>query len=426
MLLELANVNINGIVWSDRTFIEEGILHINKKEIQNLLLRDNRLSDVKIELSSPGEDCVITNVIDVIEPRSKASEKGPEFLGAVDPYGVIGKGKTWVLKGVAVIVSEGLTFNNSASQEIGAIIPMKESTSFLTPYSKLHNIIVLGAPANGITSKEYKIALKTAGLRLAKYLGEVAIGLKANSIRIYNLDNPKEENLSNLPRVAYIFQLLSTQYEPIEGDPVFYGGNIEKIVPTIVIPTEIMDGAITAPYDSRYMETYFIQNHPILEELFLRHRKDFIFCGVIIMTAPNNAEEVERVTTIAANLVEYTLRAECAILTKAGGGAPEWVMMRVAQKCEQRGIKTALAFLHMGIDMTQPNTKPTTIFYAEEVDAMVSMGAPLGTIRLSKTERVIGKKEVFEKFIYKQEFPLRYIRGAFSQLGNSKLKAIRY
>jgi hypothetical protein len=113
------------------------------------------------------------------------------------------------------------------------------------------------------------------------------------------------------------------------------------------------------------------------------------------------------------------------VLTKIGGGAPEITMARMAQKCEALGIKTALAFLHMGIDTTDTSMKPTTIFNAPEIDAMVSMGAPVGTITVPAPDRVIGMPGWVAGSGQPPRGP-RQIKGYFSQIGGSKLVAVRY
>ena len=81
--------------------------------------------------------------------------------------------------------------------------------------------------------------------------------------------------------------------------------------------------------------------------------------------------DIERVSNIAANLAQY-VGADGAVLTKTGGGAPELTMARTAQRCEQLGIKTALAVLHMAADVYGA----ATLFNMPEVDAIVSLGVP--------------------------------------------------
>jgi hypothetical protein len=253
--------------------------------------------------------------------------------------------------------------------------------------------------------------------------------LKPDKVEVYDI--PSLTNSTGkekgLPRVTYIFQVLTLQFKPLQGDPVLYGDNIGAIVPTVLHPNEVLDGAITAPYSSTFMDTYGIQNHPVILELYKNHGKNLNFCGVIISNAPNNAPEYERTATVAANLAKWTLGADGAVLTKCGGGAPEMVMARTAQRCEQLGVKTALALLHMGMDTTEISLKASTIFSdMPEVDAMVSMGTPAGNpaVTLEPAERVIGMPDGSERG--GRATQARQIWGSMSQIGDSRLIAIRY
>ncbi len=81
----------------------------------------------------------------------------------------------------------------------------------------------------------------------------------------------------------------------------------------------------------------------------------------------------------------------------------------------------------MGLDTTEITAKASTIFSdVPELDAMVSMGTPAGspTLALEAADRVIGQPDGSEKG--GDEIMSRQVRGALSQLGDSKLMTIRY
>jgi len=426
--LELNVVSINKVQFGDKTAVENSVLSINRRELIDLLKADSRLESVEIDVANPGEKTRIIRVIDVIEPRAKVGNSGQEHPGALDRLGTVGRGSTCVLRGAAVVLSEYRRSQDRGRAATG-IIDMWGAGAEIAPYGNTHNIVVMANPADAVTEDEYRIALKTAGLKVAVYLARAGSGLKPGGVEVYDIPSPGKSagDTQGLPRVAYIFQVLTLQFKPLEGDPVFYGNNIGAIVPTVIHPNEVLDGAITAPYSSTFMDTYGIQNHPIVHELYKEHGKSLSFCGVIISNAPNNAPEYERTATVAANLAKWTLGADGAVLTKCGGGAPEMVMARTAQKCEQLGVKTALALLHMGMDTTEVSLKASTIFSdMPEVDAMVSMGTPAGNppVTLEPAEKVIGSSEGSERGGAATQ--ARQIRGSMSQIGDSKLIAIRY
>ena len=433
MRLELHMLNIKDIQFADKTKISGRVLYINRSELQELLQEDKRLRQVDIELAHPGEKCRILQVADVIEPRAKTSENGEDFPGAVGKQVTAGEGRTCVLRGGAVVMSDYRERGEvtTSKDPNGEIIDMAGPGAEISIYGKTHNVVLLPYPKDGVSTPEYQAALKIAGLKTAAYLARAGKGLKPDEIEIYDLPPLTEitRGLEGLPRVTYIFQILTLQFEPVPGEPILYGSQAEGIVPTILHPNEVLDGAITAALPTLNVETYSIQNHPIIKELYRRHGKELCFTGVIITTAPGNVVEYERVANIVANLAKWVLGANGAVLTKTGGGAPELVMARIAQRCEELGIKTAIAMLHMGADISDARYGASTIFSMQEVDAIVSMGMPFMELTLPPVERIIGRPG------FSPEGPpingeivraIVSIKGSQCQLGRSKLTAVRY
>ena len=68
------------------------------------------------------------------------------------------------------------------------------------------------------------------------------------------------------------------------GDPtraaVLYGVDVKKILPTVLSPLEVMDGAITSGNCVSACDknsTYVHQNNPVIADMLRRHGKDFNF-----------------------------------------------------------------------------------------------------------------------------------------------------
>ena len=299
-----------------------GVLYVDRSELQTLLLEDRRFGGVEIDLAHPGERCRIVQVLDVIEPRAKTSEGDEDFPGAVGRQVPAGKGSTCVLQGTAVVLSDYSGREQGASLDPnGEIIDMFGPGAEISPYGKTHNIILLATPADGVSAQEYRAALKIAGLKTSAYLAKAGKGITPDETEVFELPSVTDisEGSPKLPRVVYIFQILTLQFEPIPGEPVLYGKNVSDIVPTLIHPNEILDGAVIAPHRALLLQTYHIQNHPIIKELYRRHGKELSFAGVIIMTAPNNLDDIERVSNIASCLAKYTLRADGAVLPVPSG-----------------------------------------------------------------------------------------------------------
>jgi len=345
----------------------------------------------------------------------------------------VGKGSTCVLQGAAVIISdyrESQELSTSADPN-GEIIDMFGPGAEVSTYGKTHNVVLLTVPTNGVSTQEYMAALKIAGLKTSAYLAKAGKGVTPDETEVFQLPPLTEmaEGFEKLPKVIYIFQILTLQFEPIPGEPILYGRNIPDIVPTLIHPNEVFDGAVTSPIPALNLQTYQIQNHPLIRELYKRHGKELSFSGIIITIAPNNVADIERVSNMAANLAKYILGAEGAVLTKAGGGAPELTMARTAQRCEQLGIKTAIAMLHMGADIRDAKYGASTIFSMPEIDAIVSMGVPFTELTLPAVDRIIGRPHVSSEgppIAGEIVRAIRWIKGSQCQLGSSCLKAVRY
>ena len=76
MKLELGKIFIKDVQFSDKMKVENGVLYVCAKDIEELVLQDDRIISVKVELARPGESVRIAPVKDVIEPRVKVSGGG--------------------------------------------------------------------------------------------------------------------------------------------------------------------------------------------------------------------------------------------------------------------------------------------------------------------------------------------------------------
>ena len=106
MKLEIGNIQIKDIQFSDKTKVEKGILYVNKAEMIAELSTDNRLKSIDLDIARPGEDVRIIPVKDVIEPRVKVSGGGNVFPGVLGAVDTVGSGRTHVLKGMAVVTTD--------------------------------------------------------------------------------------------------------------------------------------------------------------------------------------------------------------------------------------------------------------------------------------------------------------------------------
>ena len=436
MRLEVGNVNIRDVHFDSRTEIKAGVLSINRDELVELLASDKRLTDISIELAHPGEKTRIYRVSDVIEPRARTGSRRGEFPfpGAMGIRGTAGDGSLNALRGVCVVLSDqggphtseftGISIDDSKVPLV-KLIDMSGPGAEDGPFGKLHNVVLIAYPAKGVHKEDYAIALKTAGLRTAAYLGRASEDLKPDSTEVFELPAVPEiaKGNENLPKVGFIFQVHWGQWYAITGEPIYYGDDIKRHQPTIIHPNEILDGAIIKSYFGLGTTTYVLQNHPIITELYRRHGKDLCFMGVILDMSICFEPERERAVNITAKLAKEILGLDGVILNKFGGGAPMVDTSQRALACERLGIKTVI----IQGDIRYPDGGNGLLFNQPECSAIVNTGSLLVPyLRDSQhLERVIGLPVGTQSPVDSGPTgePMR-ILGTEDQMGFSRLRAV--
>ncbi len=377
MRLQLGCIRIQDVRFGGRTVIEDSVLSIDRQELTSLLQDEPLFERVDVEIAHPGESCRILLVLDVLEPRYRLT--GPNFPGALDANGLVGDGKTRALKNVAVVET-----NHLASRS-RSLIDMSGPAADYSPIANTHNVVLLPYPKPSVDKDEYRLAVKKAGLKTATYLAAAAKDVEPNETQIFELPPlALNQGPKNLPRVAYIFPMHSHQHPTKQREPVFYGSNIQGFMPTIVHPNEILDGALMFSY-SAY--TWFAQNHPVILELYRRHRRDLWFAGVVLTVAPVTVAEKERNALLAARLAKEALGADGIIATKIGGGAVDTDLMMIYTRAEEMGMKATLIVMER-----YPDTGIT--FVPNNVDALVTPGLTRDAVTLPAVARVIGGETI--------------------------------
>src|SRR6266849_2379507 len=218
MRLDLGLVYIKDVRFGPHTVIEDHVLFIDRAELIAFLQQEPLFDRVEIELAHPGESCRIIRVLDVLEPRYRLS--GPNFPGALDPMGLVGDGRTRVLKNVLVVET------SESEARARSIIDMSGPATAYSPFGDMHNVVLLPYPVCGADRDEFRLAVKKAGLKTSAYLAAAAKEIAPDEAQIHELppvafnQGPKE-----LPRIAYIFPIHSHQHPTQQKETVFYGSN---------------------------------------------------------------------------------------------------------------------------------------------------------------------------------------------------------
>jgi len=392
MRLEIESIDIKDIHVGSKTCAEDRVLQVNLKELEELILKDSRIKSVDINVVYPGDRVRIVNLLDVVQPRCKIDQFEADFPGFVGRLRTAGSGRTRSLRGVAVLVSNPLT-----KRKYSALLDMTGFGAELSRYGKMKNISIAPYISDGTEERDFEDAVKIAGLRTAIYLALAAEGHPTDEVEVYDLDIPSLERNSDLPRVAYYYQMYSPQHDHRGiSDPCFYGTDVRHLMPTIVHPNEVLDGGVVGHHTIRSLDTYTVQNHGVIKELYRRHGKDLFFVGVVFGVANIEPITRKRKALMAANLIKNVLGADGVVITKIHGGMPHVDVAMVGEECEKLGVKTSV--------YTQPlvsvgTLADTLLFNNEALDLIITVGATFERVKLPlEADRILGgtaKTKVF-------------------------------
>ena len=341
MKLEVGVINIKDFRFDSKSEVQNGTLLIDKKALNDYILGlDLRIVELQLEIVKPGDEIRIMPVKDVIEPRVKVEGEGCMFPG-FNPgeEAMVGSGRTHVLKGAAVVTTGHVV----GFQE--GIVDMAGPGAEYTPFSKTLNLVVRAEVDEHCKSNQYQheAVLRKIGQAVGRWVGELARNVKPDEVQTYEtLPLPQQlQAHPGLPKVGYVYML---QSQGLLHDTYYYGVDVKTIVPTLMYPTEAMDGAITSGNCVSACDknpTYVHQNSPVIEELYKRHGKDINFVGVIITNENVTLADKERSSNMVAKLA-VQLGLDAAIVSEEGFGNPDADLMMNCRKLEAVGIKTVL------------------------------------------------------------------------------------
>ena len=382
MKLQLEWVFIEDVRFGDKTSVSKRTLTINRQELVDLLTDDENFESVNIVLAKPGDDARIVNVVDVVEPRCKVSG-GVDFPGFMGAVRSAGRGVTRALKGAAVVFCD----RHPHWLHSKSIIDMSGPGAGLGRYANTLNIAVDPTPNGDVASRDYARSVKLAGLKAAVYLAKAAASEDVEKIDTFDLGRGNNVN-QGLPRIGYYYQIYSPQHDS-RGipDPIFYGHPIATTFPLVVHPNEIIDGGVMSGTTIRMMESYSIQNHPVIFELHRRHGKDLDFAGVVIGVASMESARRPLSAMMVGNLMKDTLAADGVLLTKPLGGAPTIDLGEAALECENLGIKTCLLIQVLN---TESFLESEVMFNSPSLNAIVNTGIIFERVMLPALGTIIG------------------------------------
>lgn len=426
MSLELRKVSIKDIVFDTESKIVDNVLHVNPKELEELVLEDSKVKSVSFDIARPGESVRIVPVKDVIEPRAKL-EGGEIFPGTFrEDMTEGGNGITYCLKGMAITTTGPIV----GFQE-GVIDMMGPGTEY-TIYSSLNHLCMIIEKQDYVDQHDHETVVRLAGLKVAKKIGELGFDVKDFETETIEWKpiGEKYQEYPGLPKVVYVYNCMA---QGLLHDTYLYGRDTKVIVPTMLTPTEVMDGAVVSGNcvsPGSKTTTYMHQNNAVIRELLKVHGKEINFMGIVLNPLMTTLKEKFRDRMLTVREVKM-LGADGAIISQEGFGNPTTDLMIVCQELEQNGIKTVIITNEdAGVD-GMSESLPDSV---QEANAIVTTGNSNATVMLPAMEKTIGNLKEVERVCGGnvtsiQEdgrllLEIHGIMGGHNLQGNTKLGAI--
>lgn len=402
--LQIDYIKINDVKFGDDTSLSDGILTINKEELMALIEND-LFSEYDIKLARPGESCRILGIHDVMQPRCKAENPENSYPGIWGKMAPVGEGKTIALKGVVVSDIYYAPCNIKYYMDMGG--PCAKFSNF----SRHYHVIIDAKPAKGVSDASYAEALKYVSLSVNVYLAKLGIGLDPDEIETFEMGEVDPEK--KLPKVAYLVTHMASHDT---WNFLIYGQSALGFLPTILQPTELLDGAMIWRY---WEPNYFLQNEIYIRELLERHGKDIEFVGFVMANNVMKVDEKNAMGMMAATLCKETLKADCVIVNKSGMGHCQLDSALAYNWAEEFGMDCVMNLSAVSND--EPGDM--LVIADPNVDAVINSGRNF-ELEHPRVDRVIGEDANVPSLAgYNVKGPFTHTtnfayQGIWSQLGD--------
>nr|WP_288540260.1 glycine/sarcosine/betaine reductase component B subunit [uncultured Dorea sp.] len=405
--LQIDYIRVKKVQFGKKTELSEGVLTVNKEELINQA-KSELFGSLDIKLAVPGESCRILGIHDVMQPRCKADAPETSYPGIWGKLAPMGEGRTVALKGVVV---SDIYY---AKCNIKYYLDMGGECAKYSNFSRHYHIILDATPAEGVSDASYAEALKYASLSINVYLAKLAIAMKPDESEVYEL-GPVGLGADGkpFPKVAYLVTHMASHDT---WNFLVYGQSALGFLPTILQPTEVLDGAMVWRY---WEPNYYLQNEVYIKELMKRHGKDIEFVGFVMDNNVMKIDGKDAMSMMAATLCKETLKADCVIVNKSGMGHCQLDSALAFNWAEKMGMTCVMNLSAVS------NDKPGDMLVISDpkIDAVINSGRNYD-LHHPRVERVIGEEanvpslmgiDVRGPFTHTTNFAYQ---GIWSQLGD--------
>ncbi len=389
MKLKFGNFHVNKIEFGEKTSFSNGTLTVNKAEaIQFLEEKELGLVDIDLKIAAPGDEIRMVPVKETIEARYRL-DGSALFPGVTGDLKQCGDGTVYALKNCC-ITAVGKHWGGFQD----GLIDMSGEGAKYTYYSKLNHLVLI-ADSDALDEQREQqkknYALRWGGMYLAEYIGATLKDLTPESEETFELapvtKRTAQENA--LPSVVLVLQPQS-QMEELGYNDLYYGWDMNRMLPTWTHPNEVLDGAVISgsfmPCSSKW-STYDFQNFPMIKRLYQDHGKTINFLGIIMSNLNVALEQKERAALNVAQIAK-SMGADAAIVAEEGYGNPDADFTACLVALEDAGVKT--------IGLTNECTgrdgaSQSLVSMDEKTDAIVSCGNVSALIELPAMKTVYGE-----------------------------------
>lgn len=407
-VLELAVVTVDRVEPGERSSLDGRILTCDLGSLRDLALREPALADVLVEVVHPGEDVRVANVLDAVAPQAKPDDPGAAFPGALGRLSLAGRGRSLRLDGVSVLATCDLRDAGfeEASDLPDAFVDMAGPGADRSPFGGTANVVLTFMPEPGATAADLDRSIRRASLSVSGALALAASGRA----------DPKVTSIGprggrGAPAVCVILQVAS---EGTFLDTFLYGVPLQGLVPTVLDPREVLDGALTSgQYDwaSTRNPTAFYQRNALIHELLAAEDDGPRFAGVVLALGYlDSAFDKQRSAMLSARLARM-LGADAAICTTFQSGNSHTDTMLTVRACEELGIATTAIVAEINGGLTD---------HVPEADCVISVGNEDELVPAWMPGRIIGATQARAG----DPVPTTVYLGATSQMGDARLTAV--
>ncbi|MEH6530885.1 MAG: glycine/sarcosine/betaine reductase component B subunit [Photobacterium frigidiphilum] len=384
MKLELGNINIRDLAFGSTSEIKENTVVIDEHALKGYLCElDHRIRSIELSIAKPGDSTRIMPVKDAIEPRVKVSGGGEIFPGRhLGEETMVGEGRTHVLKGMAVVTTGEIV----GFQE--GIIDMSGPGAEFTPFSRTLNLVIQCEVEDSCNQYDHEAVVRLVGLEAGRWIGKLGEHITPDEIETYETKPLLEQAAQHptLPKVGYVYML---QSQGLLHDTYYYGVDVKGILPTLMYPTEVMDGAIISGNCVSACDkntSYVHQNSPVIYDLYRHHGVEYNFMGVIVTNENVTLRDKERSSNFVVKLAKQ-MGWDAAIVSEEGFGNPDADLMMNCSKLEAAGIQTVL----LTDEYAGQNGESQSLADSHKsADAVITNGNANQLITLPAMNRVIG------------------------------------